>query len=170
MFRPNLSKGLRRCRAIALCLGERSYFVRPCDLSRGRPRSEVKAFLDKWRKPYRSTGEYDRAWHDAMLQTDPLCIIVSDCVDYLNKTGSCRGWFEIDERAQILGSPVTLRVRSYDFLVTAGSIFGPPNSCIFARDGSGELSRREFFPMIGPAPRQRMHARRIKEVSNFLRS
>lgn len=163
-----LGARLRRSRALSVALGRRSFFVHPCDLQRGRPTVEQKAFLDKWSRGYKTTGEYDDDWDDCQIEAgNELSVILPDIVDYLVKIGSCSGWFEITERAQLLGSPVSVRVRDYDVLVTAGSIFGPPNSCFLATDGVGQPCRRAFVPMSGPAPRQRMHARLIQDASNI---
>lgn len=142
----DLGARLMRTRALSVCLGERSYIVRPLDRPVGRPSRGCAAFF---KKPYRLSHEFEDEATDSLLEADPLSVIVPDCMLYLECAGNTSGWFRVEERADILGTRVPLHVKDFDVFVTRGSLFGPSNSLGLCRNDAGELCRRREMSFSG---------------------
>lgn len=115
--RPDLSARLRRSRALAVCLGDRRVYVRPLDLSVGRPPQSVLEFLKSW------PLVYDPELYDDQVTDDLLDSILLDrCVALLDRVHRDFGWFEVTERARLLGTSAYIRVRQFDVLYCAPSV------------------------------------------------
>lgn len=126
---------LLRLRALAVCLGDRVYTVKPLDIRVGRP--TVAQGLARSRLcSLKFTGEFSKA------------LLVSECMSYLWQTNRDCGWFTVSEDACLLGSTVHVHVRDFDLLCDAGSLFEGPPSATFAKDGDGELCRRQEVPSV----------------------
>lgn len=124
----NLGARLRRSRALAICLGDRRVYVRPLDLSVGRPPQAVSDFLNRWPLEYDPLS-YDDQGVEELLDS----IILDNCCNLLCKVGRDFGWFEVTERARLLGTSAYVRVRQFDVLCCASSVLENQVGRIVAR-------------------------------------
>lgn len=118
--RPNITARLLRSRAVSVCLGRRSWYLKPLDRSPGRPSLRESLILSGFRKPVWS---FDPALYEDQGNDEMACAaLIDSCDSYLHAVGLDRGWFEVVERAQLLGSHVSIRVRTFDVFVQRASL------------------------------------------------
>lgn len=116
----NLGARLRRSRALSVCLGRRSWFLKPLDRAPGRPTVQESIILGSFQNP---VVEFDPALFDDESFFDSYRNLLLDACDgYLHACGLDQGWFEVTERANLLGTHVSIRVRTFDVLVQRANL------------------------------------------------
>lgn len=116
----NLGARLRRSRALSVCLGRRSWFVTPLDRKPGRPTLRESIILEQFRKP---VVEFDPDLYEDQSMIDQASnLLLVACDAYLHASRLDQGWFEVTERANFLGSHVSIRVRTFDVLVQRANL------------------------------------------------
>lgn len=126
--RIDLGARLRKSRALSVCLGERSLYIKPYDRKPGRPTVQEGLCL--------------RAFKDPILKYDPSCydddgvkdfqdsFLIDAADNYLKAVGLVQGWFQVTERANLLGTHVSILVRQFDVLVHRASLLEMTVGCV----------------------------------------
>lgn len=118
--RLDLGARLRRSRAVSVCLGRRFWYLTPLDRKPGRPTVRESIVLASFKKPI---FEFDPSIYDDQDTDSFKDGLLVDLADkYLAAVGLEQGWFHLVERAQLLGTHVTVRVRDFDILVHRASL------------------------------------------------
>lgn len=118
--RIDIGARLRRSRAVSVCLGRRYWYMTPLDRNPGRPTVRESLILAEFKRP---VLDFDPELYDDQDQDDYKDGLLIDAADkYLAAVGLEQGWFHIVERAELLGTHVTIRVRDFDILVHRASL------------------------------------------------
>lgn len=118
--RIDLGARLRRSRAVSVCLGRRFWYMSPLDRNPGRPTVRESIILSEFKKPILDFDPelYDDQDTDAFKEG----LLIDAADKYLATVGLEQGWFNVVERAELLGTHVTIRVRDFDILVHRASL------------------------------------------------
>lgn len=118
--RIDIGARLRRSRAVSVCLGRRFLFLTPLDRNPGRPTVRESIVLGSYKKP---VLEFDpELYDDDGLDSFKDGLLIDAADKYLAAVGLEQGWFQVVERANLLGTHVTIRVRDFDILVHRASV------------------------------------------------
>lgn len=118
--RIDIGARLRRSRAVSVCLGRRYWYLTPMDRNPGRPTVRESIILSEFKRP---VLDFDpEVYDDESVDAYKEGLLIDAADKYLAAVGLEQGWFNVVERAELLGTHVTIRVRDFDILVHRASL------------------------------------------------